>query len=527
MAFELLTAAERDGLLDGHDLSRLASAAVLTGRHDDAFRAWERAHHALLDSGEAAAAVRVAFWLAISLRQVGQHGPAGGWIGRAGRVLDESGLDVVERAYLLTPVALQHLGRDPERSLEIFREVTVVADRFGDPDGMALGRLGQGQALVALGRPAEGLPMLDQAMVEVTTADVSPIAAGIVYCAVIISCQAACDWRRAHEWTAALSGWCSGQSGLQSYQGQCLVHRSEMMQLRGDWTAALAEVQQAVKHLARVPSDPVMGMARYQHAELLRLRGQFEQAEEAYRQAGEWSHRIQPGLALLRLAQGRADDALAAIRLVTEEAEGNRTRRARLLAAQAEILLAAGEVAQAAETTVELDEMAADFDTLYLHAVAAASRGAVALADGRPSDALVALRRSWRLWRELEAPFEAARVMLQLTRAYRQLGDHDTAEMELDAARRVFEELGASPALAEAAELATSSRQATPIPGNLTPREVEVLRLVATGATNQGIADTLVISEKTVARHLSNLFTKLGISSRAAATAWAYEHGMI
>jgi len=313
-------------------------------------------------------------------------------------------------------------------------------------------------------------------------------------------------------------------AGLKPYRGQCLVHRSEIMQLRGEWADAMDEVRQAREHLSDPPGDPVLGMALYQQGELLRLRGEFARAETCYREASGCGHTMQPGLALLRLAQGRLDDAAAAIGRTLTEAEGV-VERSRVLAACVEVKLAAGDVEAARAAVDELDEIAAAFDSPYLRAVVGYAHGCVLLADGDASGANVALRRARVAWHELDAPFEAARVRLQMARACSQQGDHDTAEMELDAARRVFEQLGAAQALEQVREL--MGRAAAPSTGGLTPREVEVLRLVATGATNREIADSLVISDKTVARHVSNMFTKLGLYSRAAATAYAYEHDLV
>ena len=321
-----------------------------------------------------------------------------------------------------------------------------------------------------------------------------------------------------------LSRWCATQQGLRPYRGQCLVHRSEIMQLRGEWADAMDEARQAGQHLSDPPGDPVMGMALYQQGELLRLRGEFARAETCYREASGCGHSMQPGLALLRLAQGRLDDAAAAIGRSVTEAEGV-VERSRVLSAHVEVTLAARDVAAARAAVDELDEIAAAFDSPYLRAVVGYARGCVLLAADDAGAACVALRRAWVAWHELEAPYEAARVRLLMARACRQLGDHDTAEMELDAARRVFEQLGAAPALEHVREL--MDRAAPPAVGGLTPREVEVLRLVATGATNREVADGLVISDKTVARHVSNIFTKLGLSSRAAATAYAYEHDLV
>lgn len=524
-AYEALRAVWDEDGPEAADLERLEVAAYLTGRLDEAVATFERVHHVLLDDGEVRRAVWWAIWLALVLFQDGNHAQGGGWLSRAERLLDEASLDCPERGFLFVPGALQALGSgDGQRAYESFQQVAAVAERFDDADLTVMGLLGRGQALVAMGEAERGVAMLDEVMVAVTTGDVFPIMAGIAYCAVILACRDVFDLRRAQEWTAVLTRWCNAQQGLRPYRGQCLVHRSEIMQLHGDWPEAMEEVEQACAHLDELPDDPVMGMARYQQAELLRLRGQFARAEESYRQASQWGHPPHPGLALLRLAQGRIDDAAAAIRREVEDAEGDRVRRSRVLAAYVEILLAAGDVAAARAGVDELEAIGADYDSVYLDALGAEGRGAVLLATGDAADACRALRRAWRAWQELDAPYEAARARLLMAQACRHLADHDTADMELDAARRVFEQLGAAPALARAAQLSRTPGAAPP--GGLTPREVDVLQLVATGATNREVADTLVISEKTVARHLSNMFTKLGLTSRAAATAWAYEHDL-
>jgi DNA-binding CsgD family transcriptional regulator len=519
-----LVAADQQGSLDAEQLDRLATAAYLTGATEDAAGAWERAHHAYLRDGAVAQGVRCAFWLAIALVLRGEHARAGGWLQRAQRALAEAGLDCVEHGYLQLPAGLRAIHSDPVASHATFQEVTAVADRFGDPDLQALGRLGQGQALVAAGDAPRGVAMLDEAMVAVTSGEVSPVAAGIIYCTVILVCRDVFDLRRAQEWTVALSRWCASQPDLKPYRGQCLVHRSEIMQLRGDWSDALDEVRQACTHLSDPPGDPVLGMALYQQAQLLRLRGELDRAEEVYRRASECGHAAQPGLALLRLGQGRVDDAMAAIRRLVGEAE-EAPERSRVLAAQVEIALAAGELDAARYATDELDQIAADFDSAYLRATVGYARGMVLLAGGEPAAAGPVLRRAWLAWLELDAPYEAAKVRVAIARACQQVGDRDTAELELAAAGRVFAQLGAQPALAQVREL--SGPEQPKAAGGLTPRELEVLRRVATGASNREVADTLVISEKTVARHLANIFTKLDLPSRSAATAYAYRHDLV
>ena len=511
--------------LGPEDLERLAFSAYLTGQVDSAAEALEKAHHSFIESGPVARGVRCAFWLGMILMQRGDHARAGGWFARAQHILDEQSLDCVELGYLRVPAGLQALvSGDHEASYRTFVEITAHADRFGDPDLRALGMLGRGQSLIARGDAPEGMAMLDETMVAVTTGKVSPLVTGIVYCGTIIACRDAFDIRRAQEWTSELSRWCATHQDLKPYRGQCLVHRSEIMQLRGDWADAMDEVQQAREHLAKPTGDPVLGMALYQQAELLRLRGELDQAEVCYREAGDWGHPIQPGMALLRLAQGRPEDASAAIRRALTEADGP-VERSRVLAAHVEISLAAGDVDAARAAADELSGIAARFDSLYLRALVKVAQGSLQLAGGDAAGACAALRRAWIAWHELDAPYETARVRLRMAEACRQLGDHDTAGMELDSARRIFEQLGATPDLARVLQLAEPDA-AEPAMG-LTAREIEVIRLMATGATNREIADTLVISEHTARRHMQNIFAKIDVSSRAAATAFAYEHDLV
>ncbi len=537
-AFEDLAEADEHSRLPAADLRTLATVAYLIGRDQVALDAYRRAHQAFREDGDVGQAVLCTFWIGYVLMMSGGPAEAMGWWTRGQRLLDDVGQERVERGYLLIPAALRNLSEGNLRAAyDVSGEIWAIADHFGDQDLLALSTLGQGQALAKLGEVDRGLAMLDDAMVAVTAGDTSPAVTGIIYCAVLIVCREVFDLRRAQEWTAAFGRWCDNQQGLQPYRGQCLVHRSEIMQLRGNWSEAIDVVRQACGHLSTPPGNPVLGMAQYQMGELLRLRGQFTLAEDAYRRAGECGHYVHPGLALLRLAQGRLDDAVAAIRRVVAEAEGDHTERARILGAFVTIMLAADDVDAARSATEELEQLAADFGAVYLHAVAASARGAVALGNGDTHRACASFRRAWQAWQELDAPYEAAEVRLSMAKACRELDDHDTAEMELSAARRTFEKLAAAPALALALGLAraptdtagtadSADRADTPST-TLTRRELDVVRLVASGATNRDIARALSISEKTVARHLSNMFGKLGVTSRSGVTAYAYEHDLV
>lgn len=524
-AYVQLSTAERETPLEPEDRERLATAAYLIGRDADSEDHWTRAHQTFLDRGNIERAARCAFWLGFGLLNRGKRARGAGWMARARRLVDDVEHTCVEEGFLLLPVALQRLGEgDPQAAHSLFSRAATLGDRFASADLMTLGRLGRGQALIRLGETDEGVGLLDEAMVAVEAETVSPIVAGIVYCAVLETCQEIYDLRRAQEWTVSMSRWCESQPDLVPYRGQCLVRRAEILQLHGAWPDAMNEAQQACERLAEPPGEPAAGAAFYQKAELHRLRGEFTRAEEAYRRASKWGRRPQPGLALLRLAQDRVDTAEAAIRRVVDEAQ-DRVTRSRMLPAYVEIMLAAGDVQAARTAADELSDIAAQLDVPFLHAVAAHAQGAVLLAEDDARAALDRLRHAWKVWEKLEAPYESARARILIGCAYRALGDEDTAEMEFDAAQWIFQQLGAAPSLVRVDTL--TRRAASGDTHGLTPRQLQVLRRVAAGATNKAIADELFISERTVERHVSNIFDKLSVSSRAAATAYAYEHELV
>lgn len=501
-----------------HEL--LAVSAGLTGHDETAVAAWERAFAGWREQGESRAAGRVAFWLGMFLVQRARMAQGTGWFGLGARVLDDDGVDCPERWLLEIPRALGSLGRDPEAALATFQTIRSHATRFHHPELSALASLGTGQALIQLGRAEAGTALLDEAMAAALAGDVPPVATGIVYCAVILECRRIFDVRRAREWTEALTTWCDRHEGLVPFRGQCLVHRSEVVQADGDWDGALLEADAACAFLADPGGDPLLGMALYQRAELRRLRGDFPAAEDDYRLAAQAGRRTEPGLQLLQLATGRGDLALAAIRRSRAEAHGP-VQRARILAAYVEIVLAAGDVADARDAADELAVTATQFGSDQLGAVADHWQAAVLLEEGDPAGALRAATRSEEQWRDLGAPYEYARARVLRARACAALGDDGTAEAELAAATSTLQALGAEP------DLAALRQDAPPaLPGGLSPREAEVVRLVARGYTNRQVAAELVISEKTVARHLSNVFAKTGAATRSALTAWAFTHGV-
>ncbi len=520
-AYRGLSTADAARSLDIDDLERLALAAHMLGRVDDASRTWERAFRAAIARGEPARAVRHAFHLIMGFGQRGEFAKAGGWHARATGILDTEGLDVVERGYLLVPEALLSLqGGDAGAAFALFERAAELARRFGNQDLATYGRIGRGQCLIYLGEVNRGVALIDEAMVAVISGEVEPITVGTAYCTAIEAFGEIFDLRRAQEWTASLSAWCDAQPDLVPFRGRCLVYRTEIMEFHGRWQDADVEAERAYAWLSRPPPEPAVGEAHYRRAELQRLRGDYASAEQDYRDASQWGRRPDPGLALLRLAQGDSTAAAASIRRALDEAEG--ITRARLLEPFVEIMLAIGDLDGARAAADELMAIAGTSGAMLLLALGARADGEVRLATRDARGALTVLRQAETRWQELEAPYESARARVQIGRACHALGDLDTAGLEFDAARRVFAELGAAPDLARLEDF--MGQKATTSPGGLSGREIEVLRLVALGRTNREIAAELGISERTVDRHVSNIYTKLDVSSRAAATAYAYEH---
>ena len=526
-AYAALMEADEAQPLELDDLELAGLSAYLVGRDDESGELQTRAYAEALRGGDVDRAARRAFWLGFSLLYRGEPVRGGGWLARAGRLADEAGADSVVHGYLLLPAAIgtEEAG-DFEGAHAAFGEAARIAGLHADTDLATIARLGLGTTMIGLGQVAHGTALLDDAMVAVTAGEVSPQVMGIVYCAVIEACQRIFDLGRAHEWTAALAGWCDAHPDLVPYRGSCLVYRADLMTLHGAWPEALDEARRA-STAARLAADPVAGAAAYRRAELHRLRGEVDEAEEAYREANRLGLVPQPGLALLRLDQGRVTAAASAIRRAVDGAT-DRAARPRLLDAFVEIALAAGDVETAGAAADELAALALELDAPVLVALAARAEGAVLLAEGEVASGLDELQRALAAWQSVEAPYEAARTRLLIAQACHRLGDDDTAELELDAADRALRDLHAAPALRRLEALRNRPSPAThPAPGGLTPRELEVLRLVASGKTNRAIAGDLVISEKTVARHVANIFTKLDLSSRSAATAYAYEHGLV
>ncbi len=525
-ARDLLTAADTETELAPDDLLMLGTAAQLCGDDKTSDAARQRVFHRCRDRGDTEVAARAAFFLGLNMMNRGDPAQGGAWIGRAVELMENVDHECPEQGYVMVPMALRALGSGNEaEALKIFTHVLETGDRFGDEDLRTLGQLGVGQSLLQLGQISEGLAGFDRAMVSVVTGEVSALIAGIVYCAVVEGCHDIGDLARSREWTRALSAWCDSQPDLVPFRGRCLVHRSEIMQLDGDWVGAREEATRACARLADPPGQPPLGAALYQLAELQRLGGDLDAATDTYRRASEYGRDPQPGLALLRMTRGDPEAADATLARVLDEG-GLSAQRPGLLAARVEVAIAAGHLEAARATADELTATTADAAALSLIALAATARGRLALEEGEPRGALGELRHAAHAWGELGAVYETARVRELIAEACRRVGDLDTADLELGTARATYERLGAKLDLARV----DASDPAGPEPDHgagLTGREVEVLKHVATGQTNRQIADALIISEKTVARHVSNIFTKLDVGSRTAAAAYAHEHDLV
>ncbi len=504
--------------LDAEDHERMAVCAFMVGRAEESADAWVRAHSQWVRLREVRRAARCTFWLVLDLLTRGERAQARGWLARTQHVLDASIGSCAEEGLLLVLIGrLRAHERNIDGAQDAASRAIGLARRFDDPELQVFSRLILAQVAAMRGDATAAVALFDEIMVAVTLGDVAPIGVGIVYCAVIEGCHHLLDLGRAREWTEALSRWCDAQPDLVAFRGTCLVHRVELLRLGGAWSQATAEAERACQW----PT----GAAFYQLAELHRLHGRFADADAAYRQASHYGHAPEPGVPLLRLVQGQRGAAQAAIRRAVCESQPP-PRRAAVLAACVEIMIDGSELHAARAAADELAAMTAHSEARYLRAVAAHATGSVLLAEGDAPGALKLLRQAWADWQDIDAPWEAARVRVLLGMTCRALGDEETAQLEFDAAQQVFDRLGAAPDLARVSALVRAPSAASAA-CMLTARERQVLALIATGLSNRAIAAELAISDRTVDRHVSNILTKLDLPSRCAATAYAYDHGLV
>lgn len=524
--FNRLSKADLKKELGPRELENLALAAYLTGWDAKSFLFLERAYQGYLDQGKTEQAVHCTFWLGMMLMNAGEQAKSNGWFARGERILhDLQYPECAEKGLLLLPAGLRALHSGNALSAEeVFKQVESIGKQFNHADLIVLGRLGQGQSLIRQGEVTLGIKLLDETMITAETEEVFPLVNGIVYCAVIDSCRNVWDLGRAQEWTSELTRWCEAQPDIVPFRGECLVRRAEIIQLHGDWEKAFEETRSACELLAKRPGAPIAGEAYYRKAELHRLAGEFEAAEDNYREAANWGRRPQPGLALLRLAQGQDDAAETSIRNTLKETKDH-IRRAELLPAVVKIMIRVNRHEESLESVKELKKISGQFGAPYLQAVYDHCQGDFFLAEGSVQPALEHLRKALKIWNLLHLPYESAHTRELLGLIYRGLNDEDNADLELSAARWIFEQLHARHDLERIDRLISRKKE----PGNhtLTLREIQVLNLIASGRTNKSVAGELFISNRTVDRHVSNIFNKLGVSSRAEAIATALRNKIL
>lgn len=520
VAYERFVAIHDRAVFTAGDLHDFAQSAWWLGKIETCLEAFEQAYHQFMDAGQPEPAALSAFYLGLHASNRGDAAKGSGWMARARRLVAEE-TESVAHGFILYVDTFAAMGSgDLDEAMARAQEMEAVGRRISDPDLAALGVLARGRALIKAGQVSAGMPALDEAMLEAVSGRLDPKWAGAIYCHMMDVCHELADIRRAAEWTDATNRWCEAIPDANLYPGICRVHRAQVMQILGDWDLAESEASRACNDMLDVHVGTAAG-GQYELGEIRRLRGDLDGAEAAFKQAHELGRDPQPGLALVRLAQGRVDLAVASIRAALGGTT-ERLARAPLCVAHVEIALAAGDVDAAQTATSELEHTAETFSSPGLQAAAKEARGSVLLAQGRAPEALVQLREACRRWQEIEAPYEAAKTRLLLADTYRALGDDDAATMELDAADIAFHRLGAEGDSRRVAD----RRDSEAPPAGLTTRELEVLQLVAAGRTNREIAAQLLLSERTVHRHVSNIFSKLDVSTRNAATAFAYERGL-
>ena len=501
--------------LDAEDLERLAVCAYLVGEQQASDDAWTRAHDLRRAAGDLDGSARCAFWIGFRLVNSHDHSEANGWIARLGRVVEQLPADSLPRAQMAYLTGLRALfdQGDLVTAAADLDLAASLATSHANSELAALARLACGRILIFQGKVTEGVHLLDDAMLTVRSEELSPIAVGDSYCTAIDASHDLFDVQRGQEWTDGLTQWCAAQPDLVQFAGICQVHRAEFLQLKGAWVEAMAQAGLARARLSTPFRQLSYGAAAYQEGELHRLRGDFAEAEACYLEASEAGRDPQPGLALLRLVQGRNADAERAIDRALAEA-ADPAVHPQLLAAYVEVMLACDRVDDARRASTRLGEVAKALGSPMLDAMSQRATGSVLMAEGEPRSALGPLRCASDAFRERSSPYEVARTAVLIGRARRELGDEEGARLSLDAARSIFARLGARPDLA---------RLDPGGPALLTARELQVLRRLAAGQTNRSIGSELGLSERTVDRHVSNIFGKLGVSSRAAATARAYQ----
>lgn len=518
-AREAYLAARGAAPLSAEDMAALSDAAWWEGAIDESLSACEEAYRLFLhgDDSRPRQAAMLAIDIGFSWYLRGEEAMGSGWVSRARRLIEGDG-ECAEHGYLQSMAIDEALGvGNFDAAIEAARAVAEIGARHGDETLCAYALVGEGVALIKQGRVREGLAALDEAMLPVVAGRVRPTWAGNIYCQLMSVCHELADLRRARQWTDATARWCEGFSNAVMFLGVCRVHRAQLLQVHGDWALAEEEVAQVCRDLAAMNVGAV-GLALYELGEVRRMRGDLPGAAAAYAQAHEHGKEPQPGLALVWIAEGRPAAALEAL-AACEARTIDPLAKTRLWEALAQAAVAVDDLAAAGAAADALDEAAATYASPGLLAAATQTRGRVCLAADDTAAAVAVLRSACQQWQDLDAPYQLARTRLVLGEALARGGDEHGALLERDAAVAALTRLGVISA--------TGAGRPAALPDGITRREAEVLALVAQGLTNREAADALVLSERTVARHLANLYTKIGVTTRTAATTYAHRHGLV
>ncbi|HJY44564.1 MAG TPA: adenylate/guanylate cyclase domain-containing protein [Propionibacteriaceae bacterium] len=448
-AFELLTRADAAGSLEGSDLESLATAAFFAGRADLRRPALERAFAAYQRAGEAVRAAFVALQVASTFSMQGKTTVATAWARRAERLLDGHDESYAHGFLALMKSDLAKKSGDIPRALELVEEAVGIGERTGHQDLHAFALAAQAALRIATGAIGEGIGLLEEAAIAAVNGELSPLTAGTTACMMISACRDLTDYRRASEWIEMTDRWCETES-VGGFPGVCRLHRAEIVALQGGWQRATEELRQATEELQKFDAIPVMADGLYAIADIQRLQGDLKGAEEVLRQAHALGRSPQPALALIRLESGKVKSAAAAIEAALAESSWDAMARLRLLGAQVEISLKAGDLDRARDAVEQLAELVEEVSPPAMRAGLAYARGRVMLAEGDEAESVRELGIALRLWREVGSMYEIARTRAALSRALRATGDDDDADLELHAAREEFERLGAKPDLAAA-----------------------------------------------------------------------------
>jgi len=516
----LTDAGDDDPALEAERLDALAEATWWLGRWEECIDARQRAFRTYEELGDTRRAGLSAVWLYETCGFRAKPAVASGWLQRARRALEDDTGCVEHGALLLREAEIAHGAGRLDEASDLTGRALELGRRLRAPNLEAEALQTLGRVLIDGGEIERGLAHMDEAMLLAVEGRLGPYSAGKVYCSLIGACEDLGDLRRAAEWTEATTEW-SKQHPFAIFPGICRLHHAVVLDRRGDMANAERELDRACDEL--LGSHLANAAAAFAEVGDIRRRlGDLDRAEDAFGRAEELSGRVCAGTALLRLAQGRVGDAARIITGCMVEQSPNPLARARVQPAAIQIAVASGDLAAARETLQDLEATATTFGTPMLHALAALARGRVLLAEHDVEGATASLRDALGRWQELEVPYEIATTRTILGLALREAGDETGAHDSFEAARAQFALIGARlDAAADAGEAA-----GVRLPAGLTAREAEVLALIAAGLPNKEIATTLHLSVKTVSRHLSNIFTKIGVSSRSAATAFAFEHDL-